>query len=463
MQQPPPRAGETIVAPATAPIASGVAIVRLSGPEAHAIAARLGGLTHLPHGQLQLVRLVDPADGAVLDRGFVVGWHAPRTLTGEDIAELQVHGSPAGLQRLQSACVRLGARPARAGEFTWRAFLAGKLDLAQVEALADLLHAEAEGQHKAALDQLDGVLSRHIDGLRRPLLAVLAQVEARLDFAAEPHLATLDSAPLCAQLTALQQHMLSLSATATAGHVRLHGARVVLYGAPNAGKSTLLNALVGSDRALVDHRPGTTRDTLEVRTAPQGLLVTWIDAAGIRQTEDAVERMGTERALAAVATADVVLWCRDGSAPVPHQLPAPPRLPQATLLRVLTKADLPQHADHVAAGAEPAAGWRDAVTLSAHRAADVDALRQQVVDAVAVLARGPVAATAVITRQRHADALASAAEAVGRAIATLQAGDPLELTAADLRDAAAALDELTGGLRSDDVLGEIFSAFCIGK
>jgi tRNA modification GTPase len=234
---------------------------------------------------------------------------------------------------------------------------------------------------------------------------------------------------------------------------------VVLYGAPNAGKSTLLNALVGSDRALVDHRPGTTRDTLEVRTAPHGQLITWVDAAGVRQTEDPVERMGTERAIAAVVSADVVLWCQDHSQPPPANLPPPPVPPQAVLLRVYTKADLPPFAPSPSPACAPPPAW----TLCAHRPSDVDALREAVMAAVAQLAAGPVGSGVVLTRQRHADALAQGMQALDRAVQTLQHGDPLELTAADLRDAVSALDELTGGVHSDEVLGAIFSSFCIGK
>ncbi len=444
----PPAERDTIVAPATPVWPAGVAVVRLSGPQAHAIASQLSARPADPPGQLQLCALTDPRDGQRIDRGYVVFFKAPRSFTGQDVAELQVHGSPAVIDKLLDACAALGARLAEPGEFTWRAYEVGKLDLLQVEALSDLISAQSETQRQTALQQLDGGLSARIARLRAPLLHVLAQVEARLDFAAEPHLAHLDPAPLLAHLAELRSSIAELAGTARAGQVRLRGARVALFGAPNAGKSTLLNALVEHDRALVDARPGTTRDTLEVQTAPRGVLITWIDTAGVREAEDPVERAGTERARREVERADVVLWCRDASATGRPDLPLPPT--QAQVIAVATKVDV---------AVAPAGQWPVAATTGL----GVSELRDQVVAQVRELARGPRGAEVVISRERHRHALLRAGEGLQRAHQGLHEGRELELVAADLHDAADELAEMLGHLAPDAVLGSIFSSFCIGK
>lgn len=456
-----PAGRDTLVALASAPGPAGVAVLRLSGPKAHKIAKTLSGRSDLTQGGVVFSALRDPVSGELLDRGYVLAFHGPRSFTGEDVAELQVHGSPAGVARLTEACVQLGARRARPGEFTWRALHAGKLDLLQVEALGDLLQAQSEVQHRTALQALDGELSRRLADLRDPLLAALAEIEARLDFAAEPHLAVLDPAPLLAEWAQLSARMLELAETARQGRLRLRGARVVLYGAPNAGKSTLLNALLGIERALVDHRPGTTRDTLEAALAPDGLLMTLIDTAGVRDAEDPVERQGTERARREAEAADVVLWCVDGSQPLPGDVADPADLPSPWPLVVqllVTKSDLPLHPQ---IAAWPRLG--QALRIHAGQPSDVAQLRQLLSQKVAALAQGPRSDQVVVSRERHAAALRDGADSLQRASQILSAGEPLELVAADLRDAVYALDEITGPMTPDDVLGYIFSQFCIGK
>jgi tRNA modification GTPase len=442
---------DTIAALATAPGSAGVAIVRLSGPLALPIACRLTGRepSALPHGLLKFGALRD-ADGQLIDRGYVVVLRAPHTFTGEDVAELQVHGSPAGVARLLEVVAQLGARPALPGEFTLRAFEHGRLDLVQAEALADLVSAHSESARQAALQHLDGAFSQALAALRTPILHALAEVEARLDFATEADVGLLDRQDLAHKLAELQTHVASLLGTARAGRLRLQGARAVLYGAPNAGKSTLLNALCGVDRALVDDRPGTTRDTIEVTTTPEGIRLTWIDTAGVRETDDPVERQGTARARAEAAQADVVLWIQDGHAPPSDP---PPPAGQAVILTVRTKADLPLHPDH----------GRHDHAVSVHAGLGIDALRQAVVQAVRDLGELPRGQQVAIARERHAEGLRQALDALERARLALAQDEPLELPAADLRDAALALDELTGSVTPDDVLGAIFSQFCIGK
>ncbi len=443
---------DTIVALATAPVPAGLAVVRLSGPRSLVIVQTLAHVTALPHAQMRFVAL--RVGDELLDRGYAVGFHAPRSFTGEDVAELQVHGSLAVVDRLIAACVDLGARMARPGEFSQRAYENGKLDLLQAEALADLISARAESGRQAALLALDGVLSQALAALRSPLILAIADLEARIDFASEPHLAEVDRPAMAQRLTDLAEQLRALLGTASAGRIRLHGARVVLYGAPNAGKSTLFNSLCGADRALVDARPGTTRDTVEVQTAPEGVLVTWIDTAGLRDAVDPVEQAGRLRAETEAAHADVVIWLEDRSRPFSD---LPPPQSAAHVLRVLNKTDLPADPDW-----QQRADWQDALALSAQQNRSVQPLRAAVVAAVRASADGTLGQVA-LSRARHVTAVQTAVAALDRAQSALESRFPLEMLAADLRDAALALDELTGAIVPDDVLDAVFSSFCIGK
>ncbi len=448
---------DTIVALATAPLPAGVAVVRVSGPLALPIAQSLSGKAQFLPGFMQYCTLRDRR-GQAVDRGYVVFFAGPKSFTGHDIAEFHVHGSRAVTDRVCVEACHLGARPAEPGEFTQQAFEQGKLDLPQVEALADLIAARSEVGRATALAQLDGQLSEVLMNLRTPVLRVLAELEARLDFGAEQDVGALDLPAMQDQLRALAATMQALAATAHAGQARLQGARVALYGAPNAGKSTLFNALLGHDRALVDAQPGTTRDTIEAQTAPQGLLITWIDTAGVRATDDRVEAAGRQRALREIAQADLVLWLEDGAQP-PAELPPPEG--QGSVLRVLTKADQPPWHP------EQNPQW---LRVSAASGLGLTALLDRVVatlhDQMAGIRPGGAtdlkAAEVVVTRQRHADALLRAADDLQRAADALgHAG--LEYAAADAHQAADTLDELLGTTTADDVLGVIFSQFCIGK
>ena len=432
---------QTIVACASARMPAGIAVLRLSGPDAHAITARLSGQACAPHGQMVLRTLLDER-GGLLDRGYVVAFHAPRTFTGQDIAELHVHGSLAVIDAVLAACCALGAQLARPGEFTQRAFEHGKLDLLAVEALADLLSARSEEARQQALAHLDGQLGQKLRQLRAPLLEILATLEGELDFG--DTLGAADHTLAVQALTDLQAAIAALLAMAQAGQVRLQGARVVLYGAPNVGKSTLFNALCGVDRALVDARPGTTRDTIEVQTAPDGLLLTWVDTAGVRQTSDPVEQAGAARSLEEAAHADVVLWIDDGVAAALSG----PDSGKAVVLAVRTKVDLggPLPTGHLA--------------VSAHSGEGVEALRAAIVLAV----RGSADVGEVgLARARHAQALRSALAHVQRARRALETHLGAEYAAADLRAAAADLDELSGAIVAQDVLDDVFSRFCLGK
>ena len=440
---------DTIVAPATADQPAGVAIVRLSGPGALAIGARIAArpIARLTHALLQFGGLHGPSGR--LDQGYAVAFHAPRSFTGEDVVELHCHGSPAVVRGICDAAEAWGARPARAGEFTRRAWLAGKLDLLQAEALLDLVSARSEAGRKQALAHLDGRASDALAALRRPLIDAIADLEARLDFANEDDVDDLDRDHACDGLRRLADQMTTLAATARAGQLRVRGARIALYGAPNAGKSTLFNALVGADRALVHHQPGTTRDVVEAEGLLGDLRVTWVDTAGVRTAAGDVEAAGIARAHAAAAASDVVLWLVDGAvAHDPIDALIPPDGPM--VLRFSTKADLLGDAR------------RPSTTISAFRDADVQAVRQAVAAALATL-DGCRADALVLTRGRQAAGLRLAAVATARGCEALRSGAPLELPVADLRDAIDAIDEVTGRIAPDDVLEAIFSRFCVGK
>ena len=469
------RLQDTIVALASGPLPSAIAVLRLSGPAAIDAAARLAGLkpSALRPGRMRLCWLTE--GGERIDQALVVVFRGPRSFTGEDVAELHVHGSVAVVDRVRAALGRLGVVAAAPGAFSRRAYLHGRLDLTQAEAIADLIDAESPDGLQLALAALDGQVGRALEQLRGPLLEAVAQVEARLDFSTEPDIAALDESTIAPTLGRLAAQMRGLAATAIEGRRRLHGARIVLAGPPNAGKSSLLNALAAHDRALVHDRPGTTRDVLEVPATLGGRSVVWVDTAGQHTASDPVEHAGIERAVQAMRAADVVVWLlgggsvpgdgsdgSDGSDVVPGELlPA-----SAPLIWVRSKADLPA----AARAPRPADPAIDVLEVSAATGAGLDALRRAVLAALEGgadeprgVATGPRGERVVLTRVRQAAALQRAAEAVERALAALGDGLPLECAADDLRDSLAALDEVVGQVGSEDVLDQIFARFCVGK
>lgn len=447
----------TICALATAPGSAGVAIIRLSGPRAIAIGAAMSGLEskRLRHCRLRFTRFL-AAGGETLDSGYIVAMHRPRSFTGDDVVELHAHGSVAVVQALLSRACALGARPAERGEFSRRAFLAGKLDLSQAEALLDLVSAGTEAARTIALQHLDGRVGEVIAQLRAPIILAMAEVEARLDFSTAEDVGPVP-ADLTEKLEKTAQKLRSLASTVAAGRARMRGVRAAFYGAPNAGKSTLFNAVVGLDRALVHDQPGTTRDAIESHGELDGIAITWVDTAGIRVSDNPVEAAGIAVAERSVQTADIVVWLTDGTAADP-QLPPPPGPPHRKLLRLLSKADRPAHAsfaEHPEAGEWP--------RICATSAEDVTRLKRAITALAQELAAPPVASDVVLTRERHAVAMLRASEAMQRACQMLATEGHLELAAGDLHDAADALAEVTGTIAPDHVLDAVFGQFCIGK
>lgn len=443
---------DTIVAIATAPGAGGVGIVRLSGPRATTIAREVCGVPLRPR-LARHVRFRD-ADGVTIDDGIALHFRAPASYTGQDVVELQAHGSRAVLQQLVERCQALGARGARPGEFSERAFLAGKLDLAQAEAVADLIAAGDARAARAARRALDGEFSRRIDAIAAELLALRVHVEAAIDFADEP-LDTLGGGPLRRRLDAAIDLLAALLADAERGRKLRDGLHAVIVGPPNAGKSSLLNALAGSDRAIVTDIAGTTRDLLHETVRIDGVELTLVDTAGLRESGDVIEREGMRRARAELGRADialVVLDARDPEAGRAELETAVAGVP--TPVWLLNKSDL-------LAGPPPAPGITGALPVSARTGAGLDHLHER----LRALWQGHAADTAEGTftaRARHVDALRRAAAELEAARQAL-AGESLDLAAEALRAAHDALGEITGRVAPDDLLGHIFSSFCIGK
>ena len=447
---------DTIAAVATAPGAGGIGVVRVSGPGAAQIAHMLLGRAPRPR-HAHYARFTE-ADGALLDRGLLLWFPAPRSYTGEDVLELHAHGGPVLLDLLLRRVYALGARPARPGEFTQRAFLNGKLDLAQAEAVADVIAAGSEAALRAAQRALSGAFSARVRELQTLLTGARVQIEAALDFP-EEELELLADPALAAALTGLVAALDAVLAEARRGVRLARGLEVVLVGAPNVGKSSLLNALAGTERAIVTAVPGTTRDVLCVELALDGVRLQVADTAGLRATHDPVESEGVRRALAALAQADLALlvtgaedWQRD-LALLRQQAGASPEL-----LVVVNKIDLDQLP--AARSVEPDMPPR--IALSAQTGAGLDLLRAE----LRARACGVGADSAFSARERHLDALQRAAAEIAAAraeVARAGHGGMVELAAEALRRAQGALDELTGQHGSDDLLGAIFSSFCIGK
>lgn len=424
--------GDTIVALSSGRLPAAVAVLRISGPEAFAAATLIAGPLPPPR-ELALRALRRPCDAMLLDRALVVAFPGPTSATSEDVVELHAHGGVAVVEALLDTLTAMpGVRLAEPGEFTRRAFEAGRLDLTQVEGLADLLAASTETQRAQALAQAEGALGGAAAGWREKLTLIRAEVEASLDFADLDEVDQVVATwPDLAVLTAHIEHAL---AEASRGEQVRGGFRVALVGAPNVGKSTLFNALIGREAAIVATTPGTTRDTIEATLDLDGMAVTLTDTAGLRESDDPIEIEGMARARRHAAQADLVLHLCE-------------MVPSETLgVPLFTKRDV-QH------GAVPP----DALVVSAHDAASVATLRRWLSDVVG--REGKSSEPALVTRGRQRDALTQCLGDLRRAMATDQA----LLAAEALRSADMQLTRLLGRLDTDHLLGVIFSRFCIGK
>lgn len=444
---------DPIAAIATAPGRGGIGVVRVSGLELSVFARALTG--KVPEARTaQFSQFLD-GEGRLIDAGLLLFFRAPHSYTGEDVLELQGHGGPVVMQMLLKRCLELGARLARPGEFTERAFLNGKMDLAQAEAVADLIDADTSAAARSALRSLDGEFSRKISDWREALIHLRMLVEATLDFP-EEEVDFLRAANAFDRLGALESGLDSILAQARQGALLRSGLHVVLAGQPNVGKSSLLNKISGEDRAIVTEVAGTTRDVLRETIQIEGIPLHIVDTAGLRDTEDTVERIGIERTWKEIAKADVVLRladCRTGVTTDDHLIDArlPPGVP---VLWVFNKIDL---AGHVAGvfGAEDT----KEIYLSAKTGEGLDLLRGALLEIAGWNAHGE---EVILARERHLEALRAARACLAQA--RQRANDEaLELLAEELRLAQEAINTITGEFGADELLGVIFSRFCIGK
>ncbi len=444
---------DTIAAIATAPGRGGVGIIRISGPACQDIAQQL--LTRVPQARLAEYCPFYATDGQVLDQGIALYFQGPNSFTGEDVLELQAHGGPIILDLILQSCIQAGARIARPGEFSERAFLNDKLDLAQAEAIADIIDASSEQAARAAVRSLQGVFSERVNELLTGLTELRMYIEAAIDFP-EEEIDFLSDNTIYQRLDQLDDNFAALMQSSRQGSLLHEGITVVIAGRPNAGKSSLLNALAGKESAIVTEIAGTTRDVLREHIQIDGLPMHVIDTAGLRDTDDQVEKIGIERAWSEIEKADRVLLLvddRDGvtdeDKAILQQLPTGPGL---TIVR--NKCDLSANEPAIEQG-EPAV-----ITLSAKQQQGVDLLRKHLEQCVGYQAGGE---GEFIARRRHVDALERVGTHLYKCREQLEQAKAGELAAEELREAQQDLAEITGEFGSDDLLGKIFSSFCIGK
>ncbi len=450
MQSRPASPPDTIAAIATAPGRGGVGVVRVSGASLGGFALALCGRAPRPR-TAHFARFLD-AEERVIDEGILLHFVAPASFTGEDVLELQGHGGPVVLRLLLERCLELGARLAEPGEFTRRAFLNGKLDLAQAEGVADLIEASTAAAARSAVRSLSGKFSEEVHRIVDGLIDLRMLVEATLDFP-EEEIDFLERARAMPRLAALQAEVEGLLDRARQGALLRSGLNVVLVGEPNVGKSSLLNQLAGEERAIVTEIAGTTRDALRETIQIEGIPLHIIDTAGLRETADTVERIGIERTWREIGRADVILRLVDARALASDGGDIDDRLPSGVeRVTVINKIDLCEQAPQ-----REERDGRVVLHLSARSGDGVDLLRRELLRIAGWHAHGE---DLILARERHLRALREALGHLGDAAAQLGA---LELFAEELRLAQERLSEITGAFSSDDLLGVIFSRFCIGK
>lgn len=437
---------DTIVAVATPPGRGGVGVVRLSGPASFEIAGRLCG--RVPEPRRAGLREIRDIDGETIDTGLVIAFPGPHSFTGEDVCEIQAHGSPVVLELIVQAAVAAGARRAGPGEFSQRAFVNDRMDLAQAEAVADLIGAASEKAARAAHHSLEGAFSHEVHAFADDLVELRVWVEAALDFPDED-VDFLADGQVAERAARLRERLETLIARAGSGRLLTDGVRIAIVGRPNAGKSSLLNALARREAAIVTEIPGTTRDVLRETITLAGMPVVLADTAGLRPTDDRVESEGVRRAEQEMHAADLVFHVVDLSQDEAGSLTG--LAETVPVIRIENKIDL--------AGARPGREG-DCVRICALSGEGIDALEALVVERLGLVEDGGGEFSA---RQRHVDALERALDHLDRGEAEIRTSGSGELLAEELRLAAEELGAITGRMSSDELLGEIFSSFCIGK
>lgn len=455
-------AADTIAAISTPLGEAGIGIVRVSGPDAESIAQTLfrprrPQLQLLSH-HLHLGRIIDPSSGETVDEVFLTLMRAPQTYTREDVLEIQCHSGWGVLERILGLTLDCGARPARPGEFTLRAFLSGRIDLTQAEAVLEVIQARSEAGLRVAAAHLEGRLGRSIQEIRDRLLDLLARVEAALDFPEET--ADLPAAALAAALTPALGDLETLAATYQEGRLLREGLLVVIAGRPNVGKSSLLNCLLARDRAIVTEIPGTTRDLVEEVVTLGGVTVRFSDTAGLRPAQDRVEELGIKRTRERLAQADLVLYLVDGSRPLdPEARRDLEELGERPGLAVINKVDLPRKLE---ASALVRATTLPVVEISALTGKGLENLKQRIIDLT--LKGGLNTAGEIVTQTRHHRHLRRCLECLRQARMLMEEGEATwELVALEFQEAIRELGEITGQEVGEEVLDRIFGEFCLGK
>lgn len=450
---------DTVAAVATAPGRAGLAVVRVSGDGARQIARRLG-LEGLEPRRASYRELTAPGDGEVLDRVVATLFPGPRSYTGEDVLEISCHGGALAPQLVLDAVLEAGARRAEPGEFTRRAFLNDRMDLLQVEATEDLVDARSEAGHRAAVEQLGGRLSGRVEELRERMVRLRALVSYDIDFPGEDD-GPVDPAEVEEAAAALEEELSALLEHAPEGEMLREGALTVVAGRPNVGKSSLFNALLGEERAIVTGEPGTTRDAIEAVVSLSGYPFRVVDTAGLREEADRIEGMGIEVARGYLERADLVLFCAEAG----RELEAAERdflrerAGDGSLVPARTKADLAAESGRREAAAGEEVEW---TRVSARTGAGLAELRERLVARVYAGVRGR-GETPLVTRRRQARALEAAREEVARFREARREGLPPEVAVTHVQEAGRHLEETLGVVDTEEILGEVFSSFCIGK
>lgn len=447
---------DTIAAISTPPGRGGIGIVRLSGPESAGIAAQLVSLRHpLEHGRARLAEVLDGTEGnARIDEALVTWFRAPHSYTAEDLVEIAAHGSPVVLELLLGRALVLGARLAEPGEFTQRAFLAGRLDLTQAEAVRDLIEAQTLTQARQAASQMGGALSRRVAPVKQGLVELIALLEAGIDFA-EDDVDVTPAKEIGRRIGELRPPLEALEATFGRGRIVHDGLTLAIVGRPNAGKSSLFNRLVERDRAIVTATPGTTRDLVTERIALDGIPLELVDTAGLREGQEEAEQLGIARSREALADAGLVVVVLDATQALnDEERSLLEAMRDRPALVAVNKCDL------AGGELEDEVGGIAALRTSALTGEGIATLRERI---VALATGGAAAEPGMLTSMRHHQAIATAISALGDAAQANEGGIPHEMILLDLYRGLWALDSLTGQTTSDDILNLIFSTFCIGK